>query len=72
MENYKKKSQKYESNLLRLNSQKSKKKLKWEPKLKFNETVEMVTKWYMNYFNKKVDINKFSRDQIHTYIKKIK
>ena len=68
----KKKSQKYESNLLRLNSQKSKKKLKWEPKLKFNETVEMVTKWYMNYFNKKVDINKFSRDQIHTYIKKIK
>ena len=49
----KQKSQKYESNLLKLNSKKAEKKLKWLPKLKFNETIEMVTKWYMNYYEKK-------------------
>ena len=68
----KQKSQKYESNLLKLNSKKAEKKLKWLPKLKFNETIEMVTKWYMNYYEKKININKFSRDQIYDYIRKIK
>ena len=58
MENCKNKNQKYESKLLKLNSNKAKLRLKWKPVLSFSETIQMVINWYkFYYFNKK----KFTR-----------
>jgi CDP-glucose 4,6-dehydratase len=64
------KLQKYESNLLKLNSNKAKKFLRWEPKLQFNETIKLTTNWYKNFNNKKINIYDFSKNQIIGYIKK--
>ena len=62
-----------ESNLLKLNSNKAKKKLGWVPILSFSTTIEMISNWYKNFYNKKnVDIEKFTKDQIIQYGKKIK
>ena len=61
----------YESKLLKLDSAKARKKLKWEPILNFEETVQMTSIWYKNFYNnKKSDILKFSERQIKDYIKK--
>ena len=61
----------YESKLLRLNSTKAKNKLKWEPILKFDETVKMTTHWYKNFYNKKkISVYNFSKKQIKEYSKK--
>ena len=40
----------YESNLLKLNSNKAKIKLKWKCILSFAETISMVADWYKNYY----------------------
>ena len=64
------KLQKYESNLLKLNSNKAKKFLRWESKLQFNETIKLTTNWYKNFNNKKINIYDFSKNQIIGYIKK--
>lgn len=61
----------YESKLLKLNSTKAKKKLKWTPMINFEDTVKMTTVWYKNYYQKKNKIQKFSEKQIDDYIKKI-
>ena len=61
----------YESKLLKLNSTKAKKKLKWTPMINFEDTVKMTTVWYKNYYQKKNKIQKFSEKQIVDYIKKI-
>tara|TARA_Y100001970_G_scaffold173242_1_gene211680 strand:- start:6470 stop:7543 length:1074 start_codon:yes stop_codon:yes gene_type:complete len=67
-----KKNTKYnESNLLKLNSKKAKKLLKWECLLSFKETVKIVTLWYKNYYIKKNDIFLFSKQQINNYQNKI-
>ena len=65
-----KKNQFNESNLLRLNISKAKKKLKWNPILTFDETSQMVATWYMNYYNKQ-NMYKFSLEQINKYEKKM-
>ena len=63
----------YESKLLKLNSNKAKKKLKWIPMIDFEDTVKMTTVWYKNFYvKKKTNIRKFSENQIIKYIKKIK
>ena len=55
MENKKKKKViKKESKLLKLNSLKAKKILKWEPVLSFQKTVEMTALWYKAFYNKKI------------------
>ncbi len=51
MPNKKKKSF-YESNLLKLNSNKAKIKLKWKCILTFAETISMVANWYKSYYSK--------------------
>ena len=58
--------------MLKLNSTKAKKKLKWTPMINFEDTVKMTTVWYKNYYQKKNKIQKFSEKQIIDYIKKIK
>ena len=60
-----------ESNLLKLNSKKSKKMLNWQCILRFSETIKMVVDWYKNYKDKKININDFSFKQIEEYEKKI-
>ena len=65
--------EKYESKLLKLDSSKARKKLKWVPKINFNETVKMTASWYKNFYaKKKSSIYDFSLKQIEDYTKKIK
>ena len=57
----------YESNILKLNSNKAKKFLKWRCILTFDETMKMVAEWYKNfYFGDKLSKN-FTILQIETY-----
>ena len=62
----------YESKLLKLNSTKARKKLKWIPILNFADTVKMTTVWYKNFMQKKINVFNFSKKQIEDYIKKFK
>ena len=48
-----KKENLYESGLLKLNSNKAKRLLKWKTILTFDETIKLVADWYKNYYNKK-------------------
>lgn len=59
----------YESNLLKINSNKAKKELKWKCILKFTETVNMVANWYKNYYSKPKKIYETSFNQIREYEK---
>ena len=59
----------HEANLLLLNSNKSKKNLKWESKYDLNHTLKQTVVWYNNYYSKKVNIQEFSLKQINDYLK---
>jgi CDP-glucose 4,6-dehydratase len=58
----------HESNLLKLNCNKSKKLLKWKQLMSFAETINFTSEWYKNYFEKK-DCKSFTNAQIESYIK---
>ena len=60
----------HEAKLLKLNSRKANKLLNWKSKLSFKETAEFTASWYLNYFNKKIDLKIFTLNQISTYFKK--
>jgi CDP-glucose 4,6-dehydratase len=62
----------YESKLLKLDSSKAKKKLKWVPILSFEDTIKQTTIWYKSFYDKKNNIYELSKKQIKDYIKKIK
>ena len=62
----------YESNLLKLNSNKAKIKLKWKCILTFDETINMVANWYKSYYSKPKKIQKVSLNQISEYVKLLK
>ena len=64
-----KKSTFKESKLLKLNSKKANKLLKWESILNFKQTIELVLDWYKNFYYKKENIRKFSINQIRYYYK---
>ena len=59
----------HESTLLKLNSNKSLKLLKWKNKLGFKEVIKLVTDWYKCLYEKK-DIYNFSINQIKNFEKK--
>ena len=63
----KKKSFFYESDLLRLNCSKAQRILKWKSVLKFNESIELVAKWYRNFYLKKGNIENLTKEQIKIY-----
>ena len=63
----KKKNIFFESKLLKLNSNKAKKILKWKCILSFNETIRMTVLWYKNFYKTKKNIYKFSKQQILKY-----
>ena len=62
----------YESNLLKLNINKAKIKLKWKSILTFKETINMVAEWYKNYYLNPKEIYKTSFNQIKEYEKLLK
>jgi CDP-glucose 4,6-dehydratase len=61
-----------ESNLLKLNSNKAKNKLKWKSILSFKETINMVAQWYKNYYSKIEKMDEVSLNQIKEYQKILK
>jgi CDP-glucose 4,6-dehydratase len=58
-----------ESSLLKLNSQKAKKNLKWRSVLTFKENISLVTDWYKNFYVNPKQTYKLSSDQIEIYQK---
>ena len=56
-----------ESSLLKLNSQKAKKKLKWKSILTFKENVFLVTNWYKNFYLNSKQAYKLTSVQIEFY-----
>ena len=59
----------FESNLLKLNCNKAKIKLKWKCILSFTETINMVADWYKSYYSNPKNIYKISYGQIKKYEK---
>ena len=58
-----------ESNLLKLNSNKSLRLLNWKNKLRFKDTIKLVTDWYKCLYEKR-DIYNFSINQIKLFLNK--
>lgn len=61
-----------ESKLLRLNSNKAKKLLNWQPILKFKETAKLVTDWYMKFKKNPKFVYILSVNQINEYASKLR
>ncbi len=57
-----------ESTLLKLNSNKANKKLKWKTRWTMNNSIIQAAIWYDCYLNK-IDINKVTQNQINHYLK---
>lgn len=58
-----------EAGLLKLNSKKTLKILKWKTILNFNETIKLTAQWYKSFYSKKSEI--ITTSQIQNYLKKI-
>ena len=68
IEKYTKKNPYKESDVLMLNSEKSKKTLKWKPKYDIIETIKLISDWYNIFFKKKKNILSITQKQIIEYI----
>jgi CDP-glucose 4,6-dehydratase len=58
-----------ESSLLKLNSQKAKKYLKWKSVLTFKENISLVVNWYKNFYLNSKQAYKLTSSQIELYQK---
>ena len=58
----------HEANLLKLNCNKAKNKLKWHSTLNYSQTVKFTAMWYKEYYSKKLCTQDISIDQINCYI----
>jgi CDP-glucose 4,6-dehydratase len=56
-----------ETGLLALKTNKSKKYLKWKPKLSFIQTLRLTAEWYKCYINDKKNIQKLSTKQVENF-----
>ena len=61
-----------ESKLLRINSNKAMKILKWRCILSFEEMTKYLSDWYRFYYNKKSKMSEITIDQIKAYEKKLR
>lgn len=59
----------YEQTNLQLNIQKSKKILKWKPKLSIDKCISITVDWYKKVLNEKESVEKITTDQILNYMK---
>lgn len=67
------KGQKFkETKYLKLNTNKTKKKLNYQNTLTITDVVKFTTTWYINYFTKKLNVSKFTNNQINDYLKRNK
>ena len=57
----------FESNLLKLNSAKAKKKLNWKSILTFKENIQFVSEWYKEFYKKR-HVDYLTKKQILKYI----
>ena len=62
----------FESNLLKLNSNKAKKFLGWSCKMSFLQTIKMVSEWYQQFYSNKNKSASITYNQIRQYEKIIK
>jgi CDP-glucose 4,6-dehydratase len=67
-----KKSTIYETDILKLNNNKSKKYLKWKPILSVKKMIDFTFSWYKQYFIDKSKLNELSLSQIKFFLNKIK
>lgn len=58
---------KHEANMLKLDSTKAKRQLKWSPKYNLNTALLKTAHWYQEFYTNKSNINKFTLDQIKQY-----
>jgi len=58
-----------ESSLLKLNSRKAKRNLKWRSVLTFNENISLVANWYKKFYLNSRHINELTSGQIEFYQK---
>jgi len=58
----------YESKLLMLNSEKSKKTLDWKTKYSLNKSIQLISHWHKQFLMKK-NILKICQEQIINYFK---
>jgi len=58
-----------ESSLLKLNSRKAKRNLKWRSVLTFNENISLVANWYKKFYFNSRHINELTSGQIEFYQK---
>lgn len=56
-----------EAGLLRLVCDKALSRLLWKPVLDFDETAEFTASWYKHYYEKQIDMRKFTLEQINSY-----
>lgn len=61
---------KHEANLLTLDIKKSQSLLNWQPKINFDESIEMTFDWYKKYYNNNNDIINLTNYQIIKYFDK--
>lgn len=61
-----------ETKFLKLNTNKTKKKLNYTNTLSVTNMVKFTTSWYVNYFTKTTNISEFTNNQINEYIKRNK
>ena len=65
---YKKNSKLSESTILKLNCDKALSHLNWVPNLNYQETIDFVSDWYVNYYKGDIDMSKFTNSQLNEYI----
>ena len=58
-----------EAGLLKLNCDKAKNLINWEPNLDFNETLIYISDWYKKYFSSSKNMYEFTLEQINKYEK---
>ena len=58
----------YEQVNLQLNISKSKKYLKWQPKLKIDDCIKLTVDWYKKVLLKKTNVKKITEEQIINYM----
>ncbi|MBP9855302.1 MAG: CDP-glucose 4,6-dehydratase [Candidatus Omnitrophica bacterium] len=62
--------EKKEAILLKLDCDKALNRLQWKSLLSFDETVELTSNWYKQYYEKNLDLYEFSLSQIEFYVEK--
>ena len=63
----------HEAGLLKLNCDRALQYLNWKPNLDFNETLELTSKWYNEFYNgNKSDMHDFTKKQIEYFCEEAK